>query len=334
MAYSSLLEATFSMTSIDFVIRWQALLLGGILTVLLVLSLDRITAYEKRLLAIIGVRAPRRLAVWWHRYDQPPLLIVRNFVVWLCLCATVISIVYIIAPLPPTILLELPRPHRHRKSDGTLLIFVHGWNGSGDNTWKAFPQLAYNDRRLKRTDILVIDYPTYMRRRGLTIIDLANWIRDSLSSVTARYNRIVLLSHSMGGIISREIVILEILGHHQPDRYVGLVSIASPYLGATHWIALAGTLGLSSSSTYALRPASPFLSDLRTQWNAVVSPPPTSCYAGAFDSIVPNDSALADCDQSVTYPYNWSHSELVKPSHFADPRYSQPIQRVVSYFHP
>jgi hypothetical protein len=117
--------------------------------------------------------------------------------------------------------LKLPDPVCSRKGNTQLLIFFHGWNGDPDATWKKFPALACADPTLTGVDVLVVDYPTYAKRRNLTIAALARWVNEEIRRVESQkaepaYTKVAIVAHSMGGLIGREIAIIRKLGNQQP----------------------------------------------------------------------------------------------------------------------
>src|SRR6266849_129551 len=109
-----------------------------------------------------------------------------------------------------TFALEMPRLHCSHSGNSHLLIFVHGWAGDPQGTWRRFPDLVCDDRNLQDSDVLVLNYPTFMQRRNLDVSELASWLNEELDASIlrdARYARIAVVAHSMGGLISREIVL-------------------------------------------------------------------------------------------------------------------------------
>lgn len=230
--------------------------------------------------------------------------------------------------ISPTAALEEPTlvklvPHNHK-----LLILLHGWNGDSAGTWSLFPSLVANDPRLSSFDRWVVDYPTTILRRNLTIRQMSRWLNELMvmHGRYQQYNEIYVVAHSMGGLIAREMLLENRLARDN-NAYKLLISIASPYQGADLG-GLLSTLGLSRGFSDDLRPKSAMLANLRDNWNSLRDRPPTYCLTSPQDAVVSEDSAIFQCDEFLRYP-QWGHSEMVKPMDLDDPRYQVPIFRVL-----
>ena len=63
--------------------------------------------------------------------------------------------------MPATTVLGMPPltcDHHSRK----LILFLHGWSGDRQDTWKLFPYLVCGDYDFRDYDVLSIGYPTYL----------------------------------------------------------------------------------------------------------------------------------------------------------------------------
>lgn len=210
-----------------------------------------------------------------------------------------------------------------------LLIFIHGWNGD-DTTWKKFPDFVEKDNRFRDVDRWIINYPTYFNERQLDLKGLSNWIQKGYKvKELHRCKKVAIIAHSMGGIVARRTIINMELS---PDRNnVGrLIEIATPHNGSAY-ATLASLLGISEELTYDLQPKSKFLEDLQHDWDKMKDTRPSSfCYSSPKDSIVSQESAFFDCDNSWPYP-KWGHMELVKPDNPTDDRYAYPTDDLNEY---
>ncbi|WP_182525163.1 alpha/beta hydrolase [Nocardioides dongkuii] len=149
----------------------------------------------------------------------------------------------------PTFVQEAPGPSmtidgglrvhlRNADHASALVVFVHGLSGSGYGTWGEMPGAVYRSDRLD-ADIAVFDYVSGFRRRlgfSPNIIDVARELNSHLDAL--QYKRIILVGHSMGGIICSMAIRLSHqktpFGHSQAliHRAVGLIALASPRSGA------------------------------------------------------------------------------------------------------
>lgn len=115
-----------------------------------------------------------------------------------------------------------------------LIIFVHGLGGDRYDTWENFPKFLYED--LSNFDIGLYYYRTSWRRLNFTAsvdledeaLVLADIIRD------ADYDRIILIGHSMGGVLCKAAIKDLITRNDQIalNRLSCLFLIASPQAGS------------------------------------------------------------------------------------------------------
>lgn len=270
----------------------------------------------------------------WHRLNG--FVHTHPFQVWSVAVAVAIPAVLVAIPAIrrplATVALDFPKPVCGKLENRKLLLFIHGWYGGSDGTWQQFPGLACHDERLTDVDVIAVNYPTFAARRNLNVAQLADWLNPHLDfGKNRKYQRVVIIAHSMGGLLSREIVILRSLGESQKE-IVAMVEVASPHLGANP-AGLASALGISQPLTDEMAHGSSFLTTLQTEWQRVRTRPQTQCYTSPQDSVVSEDSAMFQCDGSLAYP-QWGHRELVKPVDASDDRYKTPICFVIPFLEP
>jgi len=190
-----------------------------------------------------------------------------------------------------------------------------------------FPQLVQEDQAFDSFNVLAIGYPTFLTRRNLNVKPMARWLDDCFErkGFYRRYEGIWIIAHSMGGLIARELLIANRM-HRNDEPYKFLIEIASPHQGASV-AGLAKALGVSRGLVDDLTPGSPFLSNLREDWNGLILRPSTFCLTSPHDAIVSEESAIAQCDRYLRYP-QWGHIDMVKPSDRKDERYAVPMSRV------
>lgn len=232
-------------------------------------------------------------------------------------------------PVPKATALPLPPAARDLPENKRLLVFVHGWGGDPQASWQIFPGLVLRDTRYQAFNLIAVSYPTFYARRNLGVRAMARWLNDRFEreQVYQRYDSIWLITHSMGGLIARELLIANRL-QRENSAFKLLIEIATPHQGAA--IApLANTLGVSRGFVADLEPDSAFLSNLRDDWNALRDRPKTFCLTSPHDMVVSEDSAIAQCDEYLRYP-QWGHIDMVKPQGNKDERYLVPMSRIKS----
>lgn len=237
--------------------------------------------------------------------------------------------------------LEFPAPLCSSATSDKLLLFIHGWNGDSRTTWLQFPQLVCDDPRFSGVDVLVVNYPTFMLRRGLHIAGLSDWVNQHLDfGDSGKYKQVAIVAHSMGGLIGRELVILKTLGGEQKAIRV-LVEVGSPHQGANPAnlaaelgiTTLASTLRIKSPLTSEMTEGSSFLATLQTEWQAVKPRPMSQCFSSPQDMVVAEGSATYQCDKFLLYP-QWDHRQMVKPASRTDDRYASPMAVILKFLAP
>jgi hypothetical protein len=129
-----------------------------------------------------------------------------------------------------------------------LILFVHGLGGDGKSTWRernrpGFPDLIRDDENLNsQFDVEFYQYPTSLFRLPFfskvpKIQDLAKGLKTQIDNRYSEYKSIVLVCHSLGGLIARMYLIEEVknqlslkvnklLLYAVPNNGDGLASVA------------------------------------------------------------------------------------------------------------
>jgi hypothetical protein len=228
--------------------------------------------------------------------------------------------------------LNFPPSQCARSPRAGAVVFIHGWSGDAQETWKRFPELMCADARFNAFEVVSIGYPTLMDARDLSIAQMAEWILEGLRDRVKikEGEKVIFIAHSMGGLIAREITILRNLA-----RAPGTVEILAE-LGPPHNEAaiapLASALGFSHNLPKDMASDSGALKELQVSWNQLSPRPPTLCYSSPQDSVVAESSAFFQCDYQLAFPL-WGHTELVKPESLNDDRYRLPTQEITSRLH-
>lgn len=136
------------------------------------------------------------------------------------------------------------------------VIFFHGLRGSGQDWFYLIDNLDLN-----KFQPWIAQYPS-----GLRLDLLAKGFDDSLEEIKIRFkfNKLVFISHSMGGLLARGIFNQNLKQNSQYD-VTSFITIATPWDG--HSAAKDGTLQapVVVPSWYDMAPKSPYLESLFTQ---------------------------------------------------------------------
>ena len=95
-----------------------------------------------------------------------------------------------------------------QRADNTqLAIFVHGFTGDHLETWGDLPQLLQTDERLETYDFLFWGYPSHLFRKNEDIGTTGKYLKSEIDYLNKPYHTIVLIGHSMGGLVIRSYIV-------------------------------------------------------------------------------------------------------------------------------
>lgn len=115
-----------------------------------------------------------------------------------------------------------------------LLIFIHGFMGD-ESSFRSFPAHVHNLLTILLADTHVVYtkiYPRYRSRRNIIFArdDFSKWLEPHEGGSVD----VVLLGHSMGGLLSAEVVLMPSTYENAPPlkhRVLGTVNFDVPFLG-------------------------------------------------------------------------------------------------------
>jgi pimeloyl-ACP methyl ester carboxylesterase len=232
------------------------------------------------------------------------------------------------------------------------VLFVHGFLGNESTTWESganspsFLELMAHDPDLADHDVYALKYRTRIFS-GDSVKVVAQQLHNAIESKLKQY-RLVLVAHSLGGLVCMHYILHNLLRNHQPP-VVGLLLYGSPTTGTQlvdlanllsiplgfHWIGKGiGFIFKRHKQLQALGIASEEVDWLRDNWAARVvnggheSLPsagrmwlPVRVVTGTVDWVVPEHSAKSFYGEIDWHPLALNHRQLVKPSDRNDPHY-------------
>ena len=124
-------------------------------------------------------------------------------------------------------------------AEKTLVLFIHGLAGDAFETWGRFPELLQKDDQFERKYRMgFFSFPTalvrlipFFSRKFPTIQELAAALRTEINNRYAEFGGVVLVCHSLGGLIARKYVLDEVKAKREL-RVNGIVLFAVPNNGA------------------------------------------------------------------------------------------------------
>lgn len=224
----------------------------------------------------------------------------------------------------------------HEKKD-SLILFVHGLNG-GLETWNfnketSFPKLLAEDEDIGNVfDIACFNYftkftQTYAKtsglwarifskknklERNLPTDEIAELLYTEIRVTLSDYSRIIIIAHSMGGLISKNLILKKV-EHEEQSNIIGFISLAVPHFGAK--LANITSMVSSNAQLVDLGLLSEATDTLNRRWiNCSKKLPITRYVYGSHDTIVDKKSALPmDSERNNSIAVNEGHSSICKP---------------------
>lgn len=233
----------------------------------------------------------------------------------------------------------------------TAVVFVHGFRG-GIDTWRnskgqTFADLLKNDEKLKlEYDFFEFDYftkisdffhsalfqkiarkiPFVNRISGISgnvrsnrpIAQLSEELATYLSLALSTYEKVVLIGHSMGGLIVKDHILNHEPGHG--PKPIGYISVAVPHKGSLSALLLSPTNNINASE---LVPLSEYADNLNNQWGQQKGNlPPTLYMIAQHDECVQKTSAVPFAVQkSEKAIVKHDHTSICKPENDTDLSY-------------
>lgn len=204
------------------------------------------------------------------------------------------------------------------KTNKGLILFVHGLGGDASTTWGAFPSLIQKDPELRNYKLHYFSYPTSLfswpwSKKYPPIQTLADALRTEVENRFATYSNIILVCHSLGGLIGRKYV-LEELKKRQQLRIRGVLLYAVPNNGAG-LAKIAKEVSWRHNQLRQLCKDADIIRELNTDWvtfkvNEAVR---ITYVVAALDQVVDEQSARSFWGSNTETVKDRGHRDLVKP---------------------
>lgn len=206
-----------------------------------------------------------------------------------------------------------------KKDKDNIILFIHGFT-SGNETWRyneySFPELLLQEEEIANNfDIAYISYYTKLidfrrtrsninmlkllfRQKGeyvaknKGVIALSDIVHSHIHLNLDAYENIILVAHSMGGLIAKSCILKNVELFGTPDKIKLFISLAVPHHGS-NW-ANVGKVLFENRQIIDLEPLSDTLDKLNREWLGKRQLMPKTIYFyGTDDEIVSENSAVA-----------------------------------------
>ena len=107
---------------------------------------------------------------------------------------------------------------KNRPGARTRIVFVHGFSGTPQTTWGDLPDLVYDDPDLPSLRVTNWGYKTGIFRKCTGIKDIADLLITRLCESAKSYDQIILVGHSIGGLIVLKALVDEMVERQAAQR--------------------------------------------------------------------------------------------------------------------
>jgi hypothetical protein len=227
-----------------------------------------------------------------------------------------------------------------KENKKNLLIFIHGFT-SDSNTWTNTMKQALPDMLLEEDfvgenfDVGYFNYYTKLidfkkarfstgiirtvfggaskSKKNIGIRNLSEHLKSSIDIYCQDYENIVLIAHSMGGLISKAFI-LDDLRENENTKVKLFLSLAVPHKGS-NWANIGGELARKNPQVIDLKPLSSFLDKVNDDWiQQKKNLPKTVYYYGQYDEIVEEQNAISfQVGKKLKVACNYDHFDICKP---------------------
>ncbi|MCK8520071.1 GPI inositol-deacylase [Aquimarina sp. D1M17] len=230
--------------------------------------------------------------------------------------------------------------HENSNKVNTIVVFIHGFIGS-EETWikndKTKPlidpileeKLIYDNMDIGifvyHTKLLEL-FPKLNRlariidnkkaRKILPIESIAELLSTQLKYRCESYENIVLIGHSMGGLVAKRFV-LDDINKNSTSKVKLYISLATPHSGSD--LATYGKKIIPNCQVKDLAPLSENINKLNTEWVQCKNLPERYYMQGLSDDIVPKISGISlDRDNLEPIYSDDDHFSIIKPDNKDD----------------
>lgn len=222
-----------------------------------------------------------------------------------------------------------------KNNNNNLILFIHGLGGSID-TWKnevtqsTFPELLLKDSEIQNNfDIAYFEYYTSLINakekfailktffskdkstpKNISVSEISDVLKTRINHQLDEYNSIVIIAHSMGGIIAKNIILD--YAEDGNSKIKLFLSLAVPHLGS-----ILANYGNFISSNIQIKYLKIFQSEsmkLLERWYKSSTLPTTKYFAGVYEGTVDIHSAIPpNTNTNDIIKVDENHRTIAKP---------------------
>lgn len=222
-----------------------------------------------------------------------------------------------------------------KENKENLILFIHGLSGSNE-TWKnevtqnTFPELLLKDSEIKDNfDVAYFEYYTNLLNikekfaslktlfskdkstpKNISVSQISDVLKTRIDYELDQYKSIVIIAHSMGGIIAKSVILDYIEDGSAKIKL--FLSLAVPHLGSN--LADYGDFISSNIQIKHLKPFQDESMKLVNKWLKSSLLPTTKYFAGVYEGTVHINSAIPpNTDKKDIVKVDENHRTIAKP---------------------
>lgn len=227
-----------------------------------------------------------------------------------------------------------------RNNNKNIIVFIHGFTSDSD-TWtnsmkRALPEMLLEEDFINENfDVGYFNYFTKLldfkkarfsaglirtvfgknsnSQKNIGIKNISEHLKSSIEIYCEEYENIVLIAHSMGGLISKAFILDDLI-ENEDTKVKLFLSLAVPHKGS-NWANIGGKLARKNPQIIDLKPLSRFLDKVNEDWiEQKDCIPKTVYYYGQFDEIVEEQNAISfQVGKKYKVACNNDHFDICKP---------------------
>ncbi len=223
----------------------------------------------------------------------------------------------------------------YHEGSGKLVVFVHGLTGDYKGSWGRMPEFI---GETSDYNVLLLGYPSRILLRSPNVDALGEYLMTQIRNRCAPYAHVVLVGHSLGGLVIQAAIVGELARGHANEAYIQKIDhivLYAPPLEGNDVALIVERLGVPvSGQVKQLVTSNPWLNNLKDQWvNNVYRPIitdgnyahkrhiPTTIVVGLNDVIVPRDKAMSVYSDPSLEAVPGDHTTLKLPKSADDIRF-------------
>lgn len=245
-----------------------------------------------------------------------------------------------------------------KQKNKNLILFIHGFTG-GHETWRhpgmeSFPEMLLKDPEVaEKFDVATFLYYTKLLnlfskvgnvskiikklfkkshqqiKNNTSIDEIANLLRTEIRFKLQEYENIIVIAHSMGGLIAKSCIVKDIQ-ESMPTKIKLFISLAVPHMGVEY--ASFGKLISNNIQIGELAPLNKLIHDINDAWLKTTIRPNTKYFYGTQDNLVAKTSAVPmDKEISDAISVDENHVSICKPENSENTTFVAVKDLILSY---